>query len=330
MGKGKGAARLVFLLFVLSLFCGCEHKAELNSLTFSGMGTVLSVIYAGEKNENAENALKKDAETVENELSYYKDSSYVSILNRDAHEKEVEVPSHVCDLIKKSLKFGEMSGGVFDITYKSTGELWENNGNKIPDDKIIEEKQRFVGADKVLVNCGENKIQFAGKGVKIDLGGIAKGYAIDRAGEILKQHGVENFIVNYGGDMLICGNKGGKPWSIGIKNPDNNSEILKKLEFGSGCRSVATSGDYERFFVIEEKNFSHILNPKTGRPVEGSRSVSVIGDDAITADAAATAVSVALKNEKVVEKIVEKFRVKIYTLSDGDATLKEWDFNSEK
>lgn len=321
----KGLAKIVFLVFLLSSFCGCTKSVEIQNFTFSGMGTVLSVIYTGEKNEALENAVKKDAETVESELSYYKDSSFVSILNREAYEKEVVVPEHVCRLIEKSLEYGEMSGGVFDITYKSTGVLWENNKNKIPDEKTIEEKQRFVGSDKLSVNCAENRIKFAGIGVKIDLGGVAKGYAIDRAGEIMKKYGVENFIVNYGGDMLFCGNKGGKPWSIGIKNPDKPSEILKKLELGtSGCKGVATSGDYERFFVIEGETFSHILNPKTGKPVKDARSVTVIGENATLTDAAATAVSVALHEKEAVEKIMEKFRVKIYTLSGVDSVLKEW------
>ena len=321
----KGLAKIVFLVFLLSSFCGCTKSVEIQNFTFSGMGTVLSVIYTGEKNEALENAVKKDAETVESELSYYKDSSFVSILNREAYEKEVVVPEHVCRLIEKSLEYGEMSGGVFDITYKSTGELWENNKNKIPDEKTIEEKQRFVGSDKLSVNCTENKIKFASLGVKIDLGGIAKGYAIDRAADIMKKYGVENFIVNYGGDMLFCGNKGGKPWSIGIKNPDKPSEILKKLELGtSGCKGVATSGDYERFFVIEGETFSHILNPKTGKPVKNARSVTVIGENATLTDAAATAVSVALHEKEAVKKIMEKFRVEIYTLSGEDSVLKEW------
>lgn len=321
----KRLAKIVFLVFLLSNFCGCTKSVEIQNFTFSGMGTVLSVIYTGERNEALENAVKKDAGAVESELSYYKDSSFVSILNREAHEKEVVVPDHICRLIEKSIEFGEMSGGVFDITYKSTGELWENSKNRIPDEKTIEEKQRFVGSDKLSVNCAENKIKFAGIGVKIDLGGVAKGYAIDRAADIMKKYGVENFIVNYGGDMLFCGNKGGKPWSIGIKNPDKPSEILKKLEFGtSGCKGVATSGDYERFFVIEGETFSHILNPKTGKPVKDARSVTVIGENATLTDAAATAVSVALHEKEAVKKIMEKFRVKIYTLSGEDSVLKEW------
>ena len=321
----KSLAKIVFLVFLLSIFCSCTKSVEIQNFTFSGMGTVLSVIYTGEKNEALEAAVKKDAEDVEADFSYYRESSFVSILNREAHEKEVVVPEHVCKLIEKSLKFGEMSGGVFDITYKSTGELWENNGNKIPDEKTIEEKQRFVGGDKLSVNCAENKIKFAGKGVKIDLGGVAKGYAIDRAGEIMKKFGVENFIVNYGGDMLFCGNKWGRPWSIGIKNPDKPSEILKKLELGtSGCKGVATSGDYERFFMIEGQAFSHIMNPKTGKPVKDAKSVTVIGEDATVADVAATAVSVALHEKEAVEKIMEKFRVKIYTLSGEGSVLKEW------
>ncbi len=313
------------VLFIIIYFCcGCTKKPEVQNITFSGMGTILSVIYAGERNEAAENAVKKDAETVENELSYYKESSFVSILNREAHAKETAVPPHVCGLIEKSLEYGKMSGGFFDITYKSTGALWESSGNKIPDDKIIDEKQRFVGEDKLNVNCSENKIKFAGDGVKIDLGGVAKGYAIDRAGEILKKYGIENFIVNYGGDMLICGNKAGKPWTVGIRNPANQSEILKKIELSSGCTAVATSGDYERFFVIEGQTFSHIVNPKTGHPVKGAKSVTAIGKNAASTDAAATAVSVALHEKEAVKKIMEFFNVKIYTLDGDDSVLTEW------
>ena len=326
MKKKNAFTAILFPICVAALIFSCSRETKVESFTFSGMGTVLSVIYTGGKNEDAENALKKDAEAVEADFSYYRESSFVSLLNREAYKKEVEVPSHVCGLIEKSLEFGEMSGGFFDITYKSTGALWENSGNKIPDEKAIEEKQRFVGSDKLKIDCGRNTIKFAFDGVKIDLGGVAKGYAIDRAGEILKKHGIENFIVNYGGDMLICGNKTGKPWNVGIRNPDNHSEILKKIEFDSGCHGVATSGDYERFFVVEGQTFSHIMNPKTGHPVKNSKSVTVIAGNATSADAAATAVSVALNKKEAVEKIVEKFRVKIYTMQDGDAVLKEWRF----
>lgn len=315
-------AALVFT--VLHFVSGCTKRVEVHNFTFSGMGTVLSVIYTGEKNEDAENALKEDAAVVESELSYYKDSSFVSVLNREAHKKPVDVPPHVCRLVEKSLELGTLSGGFFDITYKSTGEVWENSRNKIPDEKVIEEKQRFVGSGKVFVNCSENKIKFAAEGVKIDLGGIAKGYAIDRAAEILKNRGIENFIVNYGGDMMICGNKAGNPWNVGIKNPDNHSEILKKIEFSSGCHGVATSGDYERFFVVDGQTFSHIMNPKTGYPVKDSKSVTVIAGDALSADVAATAVSVALKKKEAVKKIVEKFNVKIYTLNGEGSALQEW------
>lgn len=318
---------IYFLCLCLFLFTvGCAEKTpEISSISFQGMGTVLSVIYAGGKNAAAEAALKSDAAAVEADFSYYRESSYVSLLNREAAKGDVKVPDHVCRLVEKSIELGNLSGGFFDITYKSTGDLWENNGGKKPDEKALVEKQKFVGSGKVVLDCKENRIRFAGEGVRIDLGGIAKGYAIDRAAEILKKHGINDFIVNYGGDMTVCGSKApGKPWAVGVKDPDDPSKFLKRFEFGDGkCRGIATSGDYERFFTVEGETFSHIIDPKTGIPIKDARSVTVIAENALEADVAATAVSVALHEKSAVKKIMEKFGVKIYTLI-GDAVWTEW------
>ena len=314
-----------FFIF-LALFSACRNEDNMNKMTFSGLGTVLSVIYTGEKNIELENALKKDAETVENELSYYKESSFVSVINTDGYEKPVKVPDHVCRLIEKSIEFGKNTEGVFDITYKSEGILWKKDAEKVPSEDEIAEKNKLVGVELVRTDCQKGEVKTLKKGVLIDLGGIAKGYAIDRAGEILKAHGQKDFIINYGGDMLVCGSRGRKEWTIGIKNPDKNGKILKILKFGSKkCHGIATSGDYERFIEINGRKYSHIFDPRNGKPVKGANSVTVVAEDALTADAIATSVSVGHSDKGFIKKIMEKFSVKIYTLVEKNRVLKEWE-----
>ncbi|HSW59459.1 MAG TPA: FAD:protein FMN transferase [bacterium] len=316
-GKMKSKKILIKCLFFCALAVSCSERENIRNYTFSGMGTVLSVIYAGEKNDALEDLLRKDVELIEKELSYYKPESFVSILNRDAHLKEIVVPTHVCRLIETALEYGKMTDGVFDITYKSEGALWDEG--KEPGEKELKEKIKLTGSEMVSVDCEKNTVIFKKDGVKIDLGGIAKGYAIDRAGEIIKKNGINSFIINYGGDMLVCGKKGKDPWKIGIKNPDDPSDHLKTLVFGeTDCTGVATSGDYERFFVINNKKYSHIFDPRTGRPAIDAKSVTVTAQNALIADVAATAVSVAIKEDELIKKIMEKFKVKIYTLSGSD------------
>lgn len=318
-------ARLL-LPFTILLILGCTPKSEVRSVTFSGLGTVLNIVYIGDADTNLENEIKADTAAVEDDFSYYRPDSWISKLNKNAAKEPVAVPAHVCRLIRESLELGEQSGGYFDITYKSQGALWEDNKGTVPTDSELEGKKQFVGSDKVEADCKKNLVKFKYDGVKIDLGGVAKGYAIDRAGAILKKHKISDFIVNYGGDMLVCGKKNGKNWTIGIKNPENPQQMLKKIEFGSEneCIGIATSGDYERFFTIDGKNYSHIMNPKTGKPVKNVHSVTVTGRNATITDLAATAAAVAIYDEAAVKKIMEKFAVKIYSLSGDERFLIDW------
>ncbi|MGI6394547.1 MAG: FAD:protein FMN transferase [bacterium] len=304
-------------MVLISLLVACSKKEDIQSFSFQGMGTFLQVIYTGEKDSLLEEAVKKDAGLLERELSYYKPESFVSILNREGHLREVEVPMHVCELIEKALFYGKMSDGVFDIAYKSSGILWDKG--VVPEEDELLKKAKLLNFESVIADCTKSSIKFVAEGVKIDLGGIAKGYAIDRAGDIIKKSGKDNFIVNYGGDMLICGKKGKKPWAVGIRNPEKPSEVLKTLYFDSeNCTGVATSGDYERFFVIEEIKYSHIFDPRTGHPVKDAKSVTVTAKNALIADVAATAISVAYSENELVKKIMEKFEVKLYTLSGSN------------
>jgi FAD:protein FMN transferase len=320
----KSKLLMVSLTVLTALFSfSCKDDSKTNKTTFNGMGTVLSVIYTGEKKPEIEKRLKEDVEWIENSLSYYKEESDVSKLNKTGHLSPVEVHPEVCRLIEISLDFLEKTDGAFDIAYKSRGLLWDKG--KEPDEKELQKSGDLTGKGLIDADCKKNEVSFRKAGVKIDLGGIAKGYSIDRAGSILKNAGVTDFIVNYGGDMLVCGKKGTNPWTVGIRNPGDKEQTLKTLIFSeTGCQGIATSGDYERFFVINGKKYSHVFDPRTGRPSENASSVTIVADNAVKADAIATAVSVLINEEQKIKKIMEKFNVKIYTSSGPEMKWIEW------
>ena len=240
-------------------------------------------------------------------------------------KKEVEVPKEVCRLINLSIRMSSVTEGKFDITYKSKGKLWEKNGDKAPSKEELDKLNDLVGIENIVADCEKGTVKYLKKGVLIDLGGIAKGYAIERAGEIMKKRGKENFIINYGGDMLVCGKKGDKYWSVGVRDPDTAGKVLKTITpEGERCIGIATSGNYERFKVYEGAVYSHIIDPDSGMPANIAKSVTVIGENAVTVDVLATAVSASNLDEQLIKKFVDKFSVKIYTLSDGGYVWKEY------
>lgn len=304
---------LYVLLFIF--FAGCTHRETpvVNKVTFAGLGTVLSFSYIGEKNVSMEDEIKKFTASLENDLSFYKRDSYVSKLNDKAAKAPVKIPSYIVELIQRSKDYAFKTDGYFDITYKSEGYLWDIKRGKMPLDSEVKDKLHLIGSEKLDIT--KNGLFFKESGVKIDLGGVAKGYAIDKSGNILKKYGKINFIVNYGGDMLVCGAKGSNPWEIGIRNPLDASKFLKMFaKKGKGCMAYATSGDYERFFMSKGKKYSHIIDPKTGLPSKNALSVTVVSDTAEDADVFATAVAASGCNTGEIKKFVEKFPLKIYTL----------------
>ena len=290
----------------VTVISSCRKKETVSTFTFSGMGTVLNVIYTGHKNTPLEKSLKADVEKIERYFSYFDPESYISAINKKGYAEDISVPSEVCDLIELSMRLNKDTEGFFDITYKS------------------ERKHSQHRKENILTDCVNNKVKLLKKDTLLDLGGIAKGYAIDRAGLILKNHGVKNFIVNYGGDMLVCGKKGREPWKIGIRDPDNKDRILKTMVLDDECTGLATSGNYERFIEKDGSVHSHIIDPLSGTPANNSRSVTVVGRDATTVDALATAISASNLDEVFIKKIVDKFSVKIYTLSDRESVWKKY------
>lgn len=241
-------------------------------------------------------------------LSKYNPTSEISILNRTG---KLKVSSDTFYIIKKSKEFYQLTDGAFDITIAPLVELWgfSNLKTKVPTTEEINSTLKIIGSDKIILHENDSMVEFKLPKMKIDLGGIAKGFALDCAIKKLKENKINSCLINAGGQVYALGNKFSSPWKIAIKNPRKPS-VLETLELNN--QSVSTSGDYEQFFLKDEKRYCHIINSKTGYPVNsGVTSVTIIDDSGLNADALSTAVFIL--GEDRVEMLKKKFpKTKFY------------------
>lgn len=303
---------IFWYIFALSftLLCGCNRP--LYRQTQVMMGTFVEVI---SPDERAANITFAEIQRIENILSKYKADSEVSKLNKDGR---INASPELFYVIKKSIDFWQASFGAFDITVGPLVDLWGFTDKKFrkPQEAEIKKTLEVIGLNKIVLNFNNNVVKFMLLGMKIDLGAIAKGYAVDCAVKKLKEAGIKSCLVNAGGQIYCLGTKSGKPWKIAVRNPRGKDfqEILELQD-----KAVATSGDYEQYFIKNKKRYSHILNPKTGYPANsGVVSVTVIAGDGLTADALATAIFVLGKNKGL--ELARKFpevKVKIIEEKTG-------------
>lgn len=219
-------------------------------------------------------------------MSSYLDSSELSFINKNAAIDAVKISEELALLIEKSLYFSEISDGAFDITYASIGYAYDYRKRQQPSDQSITRKLPAI--DYHHIDLANNRIRFNNDAVRIDLGGIAKGYAVDRAIDIIRQCGIGKAMVTAGGDSRILGDRVGRPWIIGIQHPRNPEGIALRLPLSDSA--ISTSGDYERFFIENGKRVHHIINPSTGRSAVASWSATVTGPDTMTTDALSTSI----------------------------------------
>lgn len=245
-------------------------------------------------------------------FSVYKTDSEISRINRlKKKNKALKISEETFSIIKSSKEYCEKTGGAFDITVKPLVDLWgfhearsAKREVRIPSDDSIREALNRVGSRHIVLDELKRTIAFDVDGMEIDLGGVAKGYAADRATGVLKSCGIKNAIVNAGGDMYCLGRKSKKHlWKAGVRHPRKKDEIFFELHIEN--KGIVTSGDYERYFDVDGRRYSHIIDPKTGYPVEEKVvSATVIADDAETADMLATALCVTgVPALKVVESV---------------------------
>lgn len=223
-------------------------------------------------------------------MSPYKPDSELARLNREAASQAVVVSRELFDLIRRAQAVSELSGGAFDITFASAGFLYDYRQHRHPDAVQLQQAVTAIDYHYLQLDPATRRIRFRHAGVKIDLGGIAKGYAVDNGIAILRRCGARNGLVTAGGDSRILGNKGGRPWVMGVRHPRNRNGVALVLPLSD--TAISTSGDYERYFMAEGKRYHHILSPRTGRPVHGILSATVIGPEALRTDALSTTVFV--------------------------------------
>jgi thiamine biosynthesis lipoprotein len=232
-------------------------------------------------------------------MSAYKADSQISILNREAYERAVEVDEPLFEVLQKSIFYSQKTNGAFDITVGPLIDLYKKLEREqiFPTAEQISEASIKVGYEKLQLDDHARTVRFSVDGMRLDLGGIAKGYAIDKAVEAMQGSGIEGGMVDVGGDIRCFGTgpRANGYWKIGLQNPKDTSklmggEIVLKLKFTDSA--VTTSGDYRRFTTIGDKKFSHIIDRNTASGVKGLSSVTIIAAMAVDADVLATAVSV--------------------------------------
>ncbi|MCW9047981.1 MAG: FAD:protein FMN transferase [Gammaproteobacteria bacterium] len=227
---------------------------------------------------------------LESKISSWKPGSDVFLLNQQSG-KWIKVSQQTMSLLLLSKQAFEDTDGDFDVTIGAVWDLYpfRDQTRDLPGDKQIQQQLQFVGTDKIELNQSEMKVRIP-EGMKINLGGIGKGYAAQLAISLLREMGIKNAAVSAGGDVYLMGKKSSGPWNISIENPRWQGQIIE--QFSIADYAVATSGDSQRYIKSNGKRYSHIINPKTGKPANGTQSVTILTKDAALADAYATAVSV--------------------------------------
>jgi len=245
---------------------------------------------SAQKSEDAIQAVMDEMQRINQLMSPYIKSSELSQLNSRGSDIAVPVSKELFELIALSVEIAKETDGAFDITFASVGYLYNYRENQKPEQNQIDNLLKAINYRHIKFDVNDHSIFFAHPNVKIDLGGIAKGHAVDNAIEILKQRGIKHALVTAGGDTKLLGDRLGKPWMVGIRDPrnkDNQAVVLPLVD-----TALSTSGDYERYFEQDGKRFHHILSPKTGTSVYEVQSVSIIGQRSTLNDALSTAVFV--------------------------------------
>jgi len=230
---------------------------------------------------------------IESTISSWDPGSETSEINRQAGLKAVKVSGELFELISRCIELSKLTDGAFDISYASMDRLWTFDGSMqdLPSAKEIQASVARVGYEKVILDKVSQTVFLRETGMKIGFGAIGKGYAADRAKDLLREQGVAAGIINASGDMSSWGTQpGGKPWQVAITNPLDKTKSFGILPLAEGA--VVTSGDYEKFILLNGTRYSHIIDPRTGYPATGIASVTVFSPRAELADALSTAVFV--------------------------------------
>lgn len=314
----KATVLILALIFIFTLIgVGCSRP--LYKKKFITSGTYLEVI---SPHKEAAGIVYREFKRLEKIFNSYDSTSELSRLNK-AGRKPFKLSNELIEILQRSREIYELSEGAFDVTQGSIYKFWkklirEGAVKDFPDLETVGKIKVLGGVDSLEIDSFNRTVTINKQDLIIDLGAIAKGYIIDKAMSQLKQAGIKSALVNAGGDIYCLGNRFGKPWEVGIKDPAQSRKILKTLLLSD--QAVATSGGYEQFFHFRGKNYSHLIDPRKGYPVKNNIiSVSVIAGDCTTADSLATVFFILgiEKTRKIISQMSQATKVIIVSSESG-------------
>jgi thiamine biosynthesis lipoprotein len=275
-----------WLLMLLAWLALPAHAEWVRRVTDGIMGTRITVELWADDKEKADRAIDAVLDSmrhVDETMSTYKPASEVSLVNVKAADGPMPITKELFDLLTAAREYSVITEGAFDITYASVGYMYDFRKHVRPSEGQIEKALPAVDYRHVLLDPKKQTVQFSQKGVRIDLGGIAKGYSVDRGIDVLKSLGFTRAYVSAGGDSRIIGDRFGKPWIVGIRDPTKGEgAVIARIPLVDAA--ISTSGDYERYFEENGVRYHHIIDPHTGHSASKVRSATIIGPDATRTD----------------------------------------------
>ncbi|MCM8532522.1 MAG: FAD:protein FMN transferase [Lentisphaeraceae bacterium] len=300
-----------FVLFVTSRYGDVTQEFKSYGLNFSSMGTVCELTIWATNKSDAEKVLLKSRElmdSIEERLSTYKPESELSILNKTAHLKPIECQPVLWENLQVAKAAYEISNGAFDVTIGPLVKLWgvKRKRSELPTEEEVLATRKLVGFDKLIIDYEKRTVKFPEEGFKIDFGALTKGWAVDKVAGYLTQQGITKGLINLGGNIYCLSEAPPKKdnYKIGIKNPLKPEQL--HMTVGLLGQGIATSGNYEQFTMIDGKRFTHIIDPRTGYPVNIADGVSVIYPSAAWCDILSTAIFV--EGPTLIEELSKKYR----------------------
>jgi len=312
------------------IWCVCAPAfGQWFSETREVMGTTAQLQFASDSPEQAKRLTAQvwaELDRLDVKLSIYKPTSELSRLNRRGSQEAVIVSKELFYLLERSQEFNERSAGLFDIRVETFGQLYDLRAHKRPDEQALSQALQALDeplATTVVLDASQRTVFFSKAALKLDLGGIAKGYSVDRAIDVLRSAGIQQAMVSSGGDARYLGKHDNRPWLVGVRHPRDANKLAVSLPIEDSA--VSTSGDYQRFFIdADGKRHHHIFDPRSGKSPEAIVSATVLGPDALTTDAMSTTVLIAsrqqalamINNEPELEAILVDHTGKLW-FSDG-------------
>src|SRR5262245_31198976 len=293
--------RTAGLFLVVASSSACNQTAgssgsRLVERTFASMGTELRLTAWTADEPGAVDAFQavvQEFDRLEGLLSNWREDSDIQRVNAAAGKHPVPVGTELRDVLQVARQVSEWTSGKFDVTFGVMSGLWkfdyQNKDNTIPDHNEVLRRRKLIDYRELVVDERAGTAFLRREGMVANLGGIGKGYAVDRARDILRKRGFRDFMIQFGGDMYVAGRSGGRPWRLGIQDPRGPEDrIFATIDLSE--TTFSTSGDYARFFMKDGRRYHHIIDPATGEPAVGCRSVTILTESATVADGLSTGV----------------------------------------